>query len=89
MFGAKYNGYAELLEHAMQIGYARVSTPVQSLALQLDALRKAVCRKVDEEVISGARGERPVLQDMLTHLRRRRADALEAGPPRALAPPSH
>ncbi len=53
----------------MQIGYARVSTPVQSLALQLDALRKAVCRKVYEEVISGARGERPVLQDMLTHLR--------------------
>ena len=29
MFGAKYNGYAELLEHAMQIGYARVSTDEQ------------------------------------------------------------
>jgi DNA invertase Pin-like site-specific DNA recombinase len=53
----------------MKIGYARVSTPEQSLALQLDALRKAGCRKVYEEVISGARVERPVLQDMLTHLR--------------------
>ena len=53
----------------MKIGYARVSTQEQSLALQLDALQKAGCRKVYEEVISGARVERPVLQDMLTHLR--------------------
>lgn len=53
----------------MKIGYARVSTQEQSLALQLDALRKAGCRKVYEEVTSGARIERPVLQDLLTHLR--------------------
>jgi DNA invertase Pin-like site-specific DNA recombinase len=53
----------------MKIGYARVSTQEQSLALQLDALRKAGCRTVYEEVISGARVERPVLQAMLTHLR--------------------
>lgn len=53
----------------MKIGYARVSTQEQSLALQLDALQQAGCRKVYEEVISGARVERPVLQDMLTHLR--------------------
>jgi DNA invertase Pin-like site-specific DNA recombinase len=69
MFGGKSNGYVELWEHAMKIGYARVSTQEQSLALQLDALCKAGCRKVYEEVISGARVERPVLQDMLTHLR--------------------
>ena len=53
----------------MLLGYARVSTDQQDHALQLDALRKAGCRKVYEEVISGARVERPVLQDMLTHLR--------------------
>ena len=53
----------------MKIGYTRVSTAEQSLALQLDALRQAGCRKVYEEVISGARIERPVLQDLLTHLR--------------------
>jgi DNA invertase Pin-like site-specific DNA recombinase len=69
MSGGKHNAYVELLEHAMQIGYARVSTPEQSLALQLDALRQAGCRKVYEEIISGARVERPVLQDLLTHLR--------------------
>jgi DNA invertase Pin-like site-specific DNA recombinase len=37
----------------MQIEYARVSTQEQSLALQLDTLRQAGCRKVYEEVISG------------------------------------
>jgi DNA invertase Pin-like site-specific DNA recombinase len=53
----------------MKIGYARVSTPDQSLALQRDALRKAGCRQIYEEVISGARVERPVLQQLLTHVR--------------------
>jgi DNA invertase Pin-like site-specific DNA recombinase len=69
MSGGNHNTYVELLEHTMKIGYARVSTPEQSLALQLDALRQAGCRKVYEEIISGARVERPVLQDLLTHLR--------------------
>ena len=53
----------------MKIGYARVSTQEQSLALQLDALRQAGCRQIYEEIVSGARVERPVLQAMLTHLR--------------------
>jgi len=53
----------------MQIGYARVSTQEQSLALQRDALRKAGCRQIYEKVISGARVERPVLQQMLAHMR--------------------
>jgi hypothetical protein len=54
---------------SMKIGYARVSTQEQSLALQRDALRKAGCRQIYEEVISGARVERPVLQQMLAHMR--------------------
>jgi DNA invertase Pin-like site-specific DNA recombinase len=53
----------------MHIGYARVSTPDQSLALQRDALRQAGCRQIYEEVISGARVERPVLQQLLAQLR--------------------
>jgi DNA invertase Pin-like site-specific DNA recombinase len=53
----------------MKIGYARVSTQDQSLALQRDALRQAGCRQIYEEVISGARVERPVLQQLLTHVR--------------------
>jgi DNA invertase Pin-like site-specific DNA recombinase len=53
----------------MKIGYARVSTPDQRLALQVDALRKVGCRQIYEEVVSGARVERPVLQQVLTHVR--------------------
>ena len=59
----------ELLRSGMNIGYARVSTRDQHLALQLDALRKAGCRQIYEEVVSGARAARPVLQQTLAHLR--------------------
>ena len=54
----------------MQVGYARVSTRDQHLALQRDALRKAGCQQIYEEVVSGARAERPVLQQTLAHLRK-------------------
>ncbi len=53
----------------MEIGYARVSTGEQTLDLQLDALAKAGCGKVFEETASGAKAERPVLQDVLGYLR--------------------
>jgi len=53
----------------MKIGYARVSTKDQSLALQLDALREAGCDEVYTEVASGVRAERPVLAELLRHLR--------------------
>lgn len=52
----------------MKIGYARVSTPDQSFALQVDALRQAGCTKVYEEVISGVRAARPVLEALLNEL---------------------
>ncbi|WP_039459543.1 recombinase family protein [Candidatus Jidaibacter acanthamoebae] len=54
----------------MKIGYARVSTRDQSLDLQIDALEKAGCEKIYTEVMSGAKSERPKLQEMLSQLRR-------------------
>jgi DNA invertase Pin-like site-specific DNA recombinase len=50
----------------MKVGYARVSTEEQSLALQIDALQRAGCLKVyREEAISGATIRRPALDRML------------------------
>ena len=43
----------------MLVGYARVSTADQDLALQLDALEGAGCGRVFEERASGARSDRP------------------------------
>ena len=53
----------------MQIGYARVSTKDQNFDLQIDALRKAGCEKVFQEVVSGAKAERPVFDGLLHELR--------------------
>jgi DNA invertase Pin-like site-specific DNA recombinase len=54
---------------AMKIGYARVSTKDQTVALQVDALKKAGCSKVYTEVMSGARSDRPILAKLLENLR--------------------
>jgi DNA invertase Pin-like site-specific DNA recombinase len=54
----------------MEIGYARVSTGEQTLALQLDALRAAGCGKLYQEPASGAKAERPVLEEVLGYLRK-------------------
>jgi DNA invertase Pin-like site-specific DNA recombinase len=53
----------------MDIGYARVSTGEQTLDLQLDALTNAGCGKVYQETASGAKADRPVLEDVLSYLR--------------------
>ena len=53
----------------MNIGYARVSTLDQNLDLQMQALRKAGCKKIFREKISGASRERPEFQRMLDQLR--------------------
>ena len=51
------------------IGYARVSTAEQNLALQRDALRTAGCEEIFEDHASGARDDRPGLAKALGHLR--------------------
>lgn len=53
----------------MLIGYARVSTDDQNLELQLDALKKAKCKRIFTDKLSGSRKERPGLNDALSHLR--------------------
>ncbi len=53
----------------MQIGYARVSTEDQNLALQLDALRNAGCDRIFcDEGLSGALVSRPALDRALKAL---------------------
>ena len=53
----------------MYIGYARVSTHEQTLALQQDALNAAQCGLTFTDTISGVKTERPGLQQALSHLR--------------------
>ena len=53
----------------MRIGYARVSTPDQSDALQRDALEHSGCTKVFHEIASGAKAARPALAAALEYLR--------------------
>jgi DNA invertase Pin-like site-specific DNA recombinase len=53
----------------MKIGYARVSSDDQSLALQLDALKKAGCKKILEDKRSGVSADRPGLNELLSTIR--------------------
>ena len=53
----------------MKIGYARISTKDQSFNLQEDSLKKAGCKKIYKEIVSGAKTERTVLNDLLNNIR--------------------
>ena len=53
----------------MQVGYARVSTPDQSLAVQLEALQQHGCTKIFQEVASGTRADRQGLTAALDYVR--------------------
>src|SRR4029077_499486 len=53
----------------MLIGYARVSTEEQLLALQLDALKAAGCRRVFTDKVSTTKADHPGLSDAVSHLR--------------------
>ena len=59
----------EVHPKGMLIGYARVSTIDQNLALQRDALTEAGCGKVFTEQMSGAVADRPALHDALEFAR--------------------
>ena len=52
----------------MRVGYARVSTPEQSFALQRDALEQSGCTKIFQEVARGTKAARPVLTAALEYL---------------------
>ncbi|SFN31069.1 Site-specific DNA recombinase [Nitrosospira briensis] len=54
----------------MKIGYARVSTQDQDLALQIDALTKEGCEKIFQEKSSGAQRDRPELKAALLYMRK-------------------
>ena len=53
----------------MKIGYARVSTRDQKLDLQVDALKRAGCERIFQDVASGSKTARPALDELLGQLR--------------------
>ena len=53
----------------VRIGYARVSTVEQDVALQLDALHAADCDRIFEDRASGAKTDRPGLAQALAFVR--------------------
>tara|TARA_B100000614_G_scaffold13511_1_gene11391 strand:+ start:64 stop:627 length:564 start_codon:yes stop_codon:yes gene_type:complete len=51
------------------VGYARVSTNDQNMAMQIEALQKAGCDRIFTDVASGAKAERSGLTEALTYVR--------------------
>jgi DNA invertase Pin-like site-specific DNA recombinase len=51
-----------------RLGYARVSTVGQTLAVQLEQLRRAGCSQIYREKVSGARPDRRELLKLLKHV---------------------
>lgn len=54
----------------MKVGYVRVSTHEQNLSLQKDALKQAGCGKIFHDQVSGAKAERPGLQEAKAYVRK-------------------
>src|SRR3954447_10942828 len=53
----------------MLIGYARVSTEDQTVSLQQDALQTAGCERIFTDTASGARADRPGLEEAIEYVR--------------------
>ena len=66
---ARSSDAGEITSKPMLVGYARVSTVDQYLALQRDALTEAGCTKIFTEQMSGAVTDRPALHDTLEFAR--------------------
>lgn len=60
----------------VKVGYARISTDGQIVDAQIDALKGAGCEKIFTEVASGAKRDRPVLQEAMAYLRPTSQDVL-------------
>ncbi len=54
----------------MNIGYARVSTQDQNIDLQNDALKAAGCENIYTDKMSGAKTNRPGLEEILGFIRK-------------------
>jgi Resolvase, N terminal domain len=70
------------------LGYARVSTTDQQPQLHVDALTAAGCYRVFTETASGARTDRPVLEQLLDQLHYHHP-GWQAGVPRLRDPASN
>jgi predicted site-specific integrase-resolvase len=66
---ARSSDAGDITSKPMLIGYARVSTVDQNLALQRDALTEAGCQKIFTEQMSGAVADRPALHDAVEFAR--------------------
>jgi hypothetical protein len=66
---ARSSDAGHIMSKPMLIGYARVSTVDQNLALQRDALTEAGCQKIFTEQMSGAVTDLPALHDALEFAR--------------------
>src|ERR1700747_152658 len=92
---ARSSDAGDITSKPMLLGYARVSTVDQNLALQRDALTEAGCTKIFTEQMSGAVADRPALHDALEFARSgdtliRNGDADPAHPvPPVMKPPSN
>jgi DNA invertase Pin-like site-specific DNA recombinase len=53
----------------MKDGNARISTQEQDFSLQKNALRHAGCGKIFRDQVSGAKAERPRLQEAIEYVR--------------------
>jgi len=53
----------------MIIGYARISTYDQSIDLQKDALNNAGCKRIFQDIASGAKTDRPGLEEAISFCR--------------------